>query len=132
MSLLTRVFTTCTALVTLPPRFLHEATHAALAAPHAQRWEFQFTPHRGHAAVVVAEWHPGAPRWGVWLAHLGPLLAGILLGILALGYIVVTGRVPATVEGWLYAAVAACYWGIYTAPSHGDLDPWLHNKGGGE
>jgi len=114
-----RAIAALSSLVTLPAVIAHEATHAALTAPHAAEWDFYVS--LGGAGVVVDEWADTAPRWGVVLAHLGPLLCGTILGVLALAYVAVFGYSVASTYGWLKVAILAIWWGIYTAPSGGDL-----------
>jgi len=113
-----RLIATLSSLVTLPAVVAHEATHAALTAPHAAEWDFYVS--LAGAGVVVDEWRDTAPRWGVVLAHLGPLICGTLLGLLALLYIATVGYDPQGYD-WLKVSVLAVWWGIYTAPSGGDL-----------
>jgi hypothetical protein len=106
-------------LAALPATLAHEATHAALTAPHADDWRVALDTRSGAAAVIVEEWGD-APRWGIVLAHLGPLLCGIILGTVALLYIATAGYDPQGYD-WLKVSVLAVWWGIYTAPSGGDL-----------
>lgn len=123
-----RALSAVSALVTLPAVLAHEATHAALTAPHADTWTMHVS--LGGAAVIVEDWDVDAPRWGIVLAHLGPMLAGLLLGVAALAYIGLSGYDPATTYDWLKVSILAIWWGIYTAPSGGDL-AILEDTGGG-
>lgn len=104
----------------LPATLAHEATHALLTWPHADDWRVALR-RDGSAAVIVDEWGADTPRWGIVLAHLGPMLCGIVLGVLALAYVATVGYDPATTYDWLKVAVLAIWWGIYTTPSGGDL-----------
>lgn len=113
-----RLIAALSSLVTLPAVVAHEATHAALTAPHAAEWDFYVS--LAGAGVVVDEWRDTAPRWGVALAHLGPLICGTMLAVCALVYVLVYGYDPQGYD-WLKVAVMAVWWGIYTAPSGGDL-----------
>lgn len=119
--MLARLLASVTALLTLPPRLAHEATHAVLTAPHADNWHVSVGATRGYASVIVDDWNTDAPRWGIVLAHLGPLICGIILGIAGLVWVAIAGYVPQDTESWLKVAILATYWGIYTTPSGGDL-----------
>lgn len=106
------------AVVTLPPAILHEATHAALAAPWAHELSVVVEPASARAAVGI-DWRPDVPQWAVVTAHYGPLLVGAAVGLLGTGWLV-AGHQPESARAWLLSGMLAVWWVIYTAPSQDD------------
>lgn len=107
-------------LAVAPPRVAHEAVHYLLSAPFAERLSVRVSA-SAFDATTAADWKDDAPRWGVVLAHLGPLLCGLVLGVAAVAWFVLEGSVPESALGWFQVSVLAVWWAVFTAPSGGDL-----------
>jgi hypothetical protein len=107
------------ALLTLPPTVAHELTHAVVSKPWADRQAIADPLSLRPTCQVW--WREGAPQSAVAFAALAPLILGVLVGLAAIAWVFVEGRVPATAEDWLTTAVAAIWWGIYVSPSRSDL-----------
>lgn len=107
----------------LPIQLAHECAHVLAAAPWAEDWEIVVGPAESDVSMdTFVEWREDAPGWGIALAHLAPLLTG-LLGMLVAGLLLASGRLPAPVTAWdlLVWSALAMAWTLYTLPSRRDL-----------
>lgn len=103
----------------VPVQLLHELAHVAVAAPFAADWEIVVGP---TATDTFVEFRDDAPAWGVALAHLAPLLSG-LLGAGIAGLVFLAGGLSGPLTAWdlLLHSTLAMAWTLYTKPSRSDV-----------
>jgi len=62
------------------------------------------------------------PQWAITAAHYAPVVSGVVIGLLAVAWLTTQSIPPTTAQQWLWWAVLAVWWGIYTLPSAADRD----------
>lgn len=102
------------------PKLLHELTHAAVAAPFAERVVVEIDV-VGGAALLSADtkvrWRDGASRLRLATTALGPSILGVVVGGVTLWYAIATGwHPPQTMANRLAFFAVAAWWLIYTNP----------------
>lgn len=113
-----------TGLLTWPLATAHELTHAVgfwLAG--AEKMEI----HVDEEAASVDAWPADDVRVGLWrLACILPTVIGAFIAALVATAAIYNGWVlPDSVVGWGRLAIALVAWGVYVAPSRGDLEAAL-------
>jgi len=110
------------AVVMLPVRLAHEATHVVAGWPWANSWSIRVRLSRLTTRIHFAD---DTPTWAVYWTHLAPFLVGLLMAAAAavgLAAGVVTLDVRGPVEA-LLMVVAAWAWIAYAYPSRRDRTP---------
>ncbi len=110
MTLLTRLGT----IAMLPSKVVEEGAHAAAAYPWADELALIIRPGSGDAATVV-ELGEDCPPWVEGVVHHAPKIAGVVLGVAALGAVAsgVRPEQPLEVAG---AIAMAAWWSKLVAP----------------
>jgi hypothetical protein len=115
-------------LVTLPPAIAHELAHVLVVLPWAAQVGVVFDMTRADAEVRV-NYRENTPRWAVTAAHYAPLVSGLVIGVLAVVWLLSASLAPATAQEWLWWAVLGVWWAIYTLPSAADRDTEVDDAG---
>jgi hypothetical protein len=108
-------------VITLPPAIAHELAHLLVVLPWAAEVGVVFDV-RGADAEVRVNYRDGVPQWAITAAHYAPVVSGVAIGLLAVAWLTTQSIAPTTAHQWLWWAVLAVWWGIYTLPSAADRD----------
>jgi len=106
-------------IITLPPALAHELAHLLVVLPWTAQVGVVFDMTNADAEVRV-NYREGAPQWAITAAHYAPFVSGLVLGVLAVAWLVSGAATPTTAEGWLWWSVLGVYWTIYVWPSAAD------------
>lgn len=115
-------------LITLPPAIAHELAHLVVVLPWAAQVGVVFDMTSADAEVRV-NYRESTPQWAVTAAHYAPLVSGVVIGVLAVVWLLSASITPATAQEWLWWAVLAVWWAIYTLPSPLDRDTEVDDAG---
>lgn len=108
-------------VITLPPAIAHELAHLLVVLPWAAQVGVVFDVQTANAEVRV-NYRENVPQWAVTAAHYAPVVSGVGIGVLAVWWLTTNSLAPTTAQQWLWWAVLAVWWGIYTLPSAADRD----------
>lgn len=122
LSKTSRVFAPVWVALTIPATLAHELLHALASAPWAQEVTVSARPRSFDVACLV-EWREDTPRAAIALAHLAPVLVGLVAALVS-GAIWYSsgGQLPSSTAEMVTWAVAAVWWAIFTWPSADDLN----------